>query len=146
MILVSKIRDNKEIMRIIAYVFSGIITTLISIITFKIFIKSLDYIVALSLSWIISVTYAYFATRKKVYNSEAKGKKENIFEYFKFILGRVITYIINLVLLMIAVEIFKFDEFYSNTVITILVIILNYFIGDIMINKFKIKCRKEKRK
>ena len=42
-----------------------------------------------------------------------------------------------LVLLVIAVEIFKFDEFYSNVVITIVVIILNYFVGDLMINKLR---------
>lgn len=39
---------------------------------------------------------------------------------------------------MIAVEVFRFDEFWSNAVITVIVIILNYFVGNIMINITKI--------
>ena len=134
-----KIGNNKKVTKLVVYVFYGAITTLISIITFKVVLEVLDYVRALSISWIISVTFAYFTTRKKVYNSEARGKSEKTFEYLKFVLGRVITYAINLVLLIAAVEIFKFEELYSNVIITIVIIILNYFVGDIMINKLKIK-------
>ena len=114
-------------------------TTLISFISFKVFLDwlKMQYVLAFSLSWILAVTFAFLSTRKKVYDSKAKNKKEISNEYIRFIIGRVITYVINLVLLMVAVEIFKFDEFYSNVVITIIVIILNYFVGDIMINKLK---------
>jgi len=129
-----RIRNN-EFKKIIAYVISGVITTIISFLSFKIFLEFMEYILAFSLSWILAVTFAYFSTRKMVYDSKAKDKKEALKEYLRFILGRVFTYIVNLVLLMIAVEVFKLDEFYSNMVITILVIILNYFIGDITINK-----------
>ena len=131
-----KIKKNKKI---ISYGISGIMTTLISFISFKVFLDwlKMQYVLAFSLSWILAVTFAFLSTRKKVYDSKAKNKKEISNEYIRFIIGRVITYVINLVLLMVAVEIFKFDEFYSNVVITIIVIILNYFVGDIMINKLK---------
>ena len=50
--------------------------------------------------------------------------REENSEYVRFIIGRVITYLINLGLLVIAVEWLGLDKFWSNVVITIIVIIL----------------------
>lgn len=127
--------------KLMYYGVSGVITTIISFVSFKLFldILNLHYVIAFSASWLLAVTFAYLSTRIKVYKSKASNKKEKAFEYTRFIIGRVITYIVNLSLLMIAVEWFKLDEFWSNAVITIIVIILNYFIGDLMINRFKSK-------
>ena len=136
-----KVKNNDKLRKVIAYVISGAITTLISFVSFKIFLSviNMQYILAFSLSWVLAVTFAYFSTRKRVYESNITTKQEMSKEYIRFIIGRIITYVINLILLMIAVEIFKLDEFYSNVVITIVVIILNYFVGDIMINKLRRK-------
>lgn len=123
----------------INYLISGVITVIISVVTFKIFLLlNIKYVIAFTMSQIIAIAFAFLATRKRVYDSKAKGKKEIFKESLKFFIGRAFTYVVNLVLLMIAVDIFKFDEFYSNLVITVIVIILNYFIGDIMINKLKL--------
>lgn len=131
------LKDKRKIKKIIVYGISGVITTIICFTTFKLFLGFMPYILAFSLSWLIAVTFAYLSTRKSVYESLADNKKEKTNEYLRFIIGRIITYVVNLVLLVIAVEIFKFDEFYSNAVITVIVIILNYFIGDVMINKLR---------
>lgn len=138
-----KILESKKFKKIIVYGFSGAMTTVISFVTFKLFLEFMQYIFAFSLSWLIAVTFAFLSTRKKVYESKACNKKEVLREYMRFIVGRIITYVINLILLVIAVELFKFDEFYSNVVITVVVIILNYFIGDLMINKLKMNKIKE---
>lgn len=133
-----KIKKEK-LNKLINYGISGVITTIISFVSFKVFLDyiRLNYIIAFSMSWILAVTFAYFSTRVRVYESMAKTKKDKTFEYTRFLIGRIITYVINLILLMIAVEIFKFDEFWSNAVITVIVIILNYFVGNVMINVTK---------
>lgn len=135
------ILEKEKIKKLLSYGISGVITTIISFVSFKIFLDyvKLNYIIAFSLSWILAVTFAYLSTRVRVYESKAKTKKDKTFEYTRFLIGRIITYVINLVLLMIAVEVFKFDEFWSNAVITVIVIILNYFVGNIMINITKIR-------
>lgn len=131
----------------INYLISGVITVIISVVTFKIFlVLNIKYVIAFTLSQILAIAFAFFATRTRVYDSKATNKKEIFSESLKFFVGRAFTYIVNLVLLMIAVDIFKFDEFYSNLVITIIVIILNYFIGDIMINKLKLEKLRLKKK
>lgn len=134
------ILEKEKIKKLLSYGISGVITTIISFVSFKIFLDyvKLNYIIAFSLSWILAVTFAYLSTRVRVYESKAKTKKDKTFEYTRFLIGRIITYVINLVLLMIAVEVFRFDEFWSNAVITVIVIILNYFVGNIMINITKI--------
>lgn len=130
----------KKYKKYINYLISGVITVIISVVTFKIFLLlNIKYVIAFTLSQIIAITFAFLATRKRVYNSKATKKSEIAQESIKFFIGRAFTYVVNLVLLMIAVDIFKLDEFYSNLVITIIVIILNYFIGDIMINKLTLK-------
>lgn len=134
----------KELMikydKYVSYLICGGITVVISVVTFKLFlILNIKYVIAFTLSQIIAITFAFFATRKRVYNSKAIRKREIAEESVKFFIGRAFTYIVNLVLLMIAVDAFKLDEFYSNLVITVIVIILNYFIGDIMINKLNIR-------
>lgn len=132
--------------KLVYYGVSGVITTIISFVSFKLFldILNLHYVIAFSASWLLAVTFAYLSTRIKVYKSKASNKREKAFEYTRFIIGRVITYVVNLVLLMIAVEWLKLDEFWSNVVITIIVIILNYFIGELMINRFKSKVKIDK--
>lgn len=129
-----KIKGN----RVINYLICGGITTFISFFTYKLFlILNIQYVISFTLSQVLAITFAYISMRKRVYNSNAITKKELSVEYIKFITGRVFTYFVNLVLLTLAVEILNLDEFWSNVVITIIVVILNYFIGDITINKIK---------
>lgn len=130
------ILKDKKIGKIKSYVISGIVTTAISWVTYKVFLMlDIQYAIAFTLSWIIAVTYAYLSTRKKVYESKNISKKEVSIEYIRFCIGRVVTYLLNLSLLYIAVDKLGMDEFYSNCVITVIVIILNFFIGNISINK-----------
>lgn len=118
------------------YIISGIITTLISWISFKILLMiNIQYILAFSISWGLSVTFAYISTRKKVYDSDINNKKGLLKEYGRFCIGRIVTYIINLILLYICVDILNYDEFISNCIITVIIVILNFFIGNLSINK-----------
>ena len=130
--------ENIRVKKIFFYGISGIITTIISIVSYKIFLLlKIQYIIALTLSQILAITFAFFSTRKRVYESKAKSRIEISKEYTRFIIGRAILYFVNLILLIISVDVLKFDKFNSNVVITIIVIIINYFIGDFMINKFR---------
>ena len=95
----------------INYLISGVITVIISVVTFKIFlVLNIKYVIAFTLSQILAIAFAFFATRTRVYDSKATNKKEIFSESLKFFVGRAFTYIVNLVLFMIAVDIFKFDE------------------------------------
>ena len=132
---------KERVKKINIYIISGLITTLISWVSFKLLLMAkMQYIIAFSISWMLSVTYAYFSTRKKVYDSEVKGKQNIFIEFLRFCLGRIVTYLINLILLYICVDILRYDEFISNCIITVIIVILNFFIGNLSINKkWKVK-------
>lgn len=130
---------NEKFKKLFYYSFHGVITTIISLVTFKIFLLlNIQYIIAFSLSWIMTNTYAYVSTRKTVFDSIAETRKEKFEEGAKFLGGRFLTYIFNTALLFVCVDILHYDPFISNIFISMIVIVLNYFVS-----KFVIKTDKE---
>ena len=103
-------------------VFGGI-TTLISILSYKLFLViGLHYLIATTLSATLAVLFAYITNRIYVFRSNG-----NIFaESIRFLTGRIGVFIIETILLIILVSWVKFDEFYSKIIVTIIVVLLNY--------------------
>lgn len=56
-------------------------------------------------------------------------KKELIGEFTRFLIARGMTMLIDYLGLILLVEIFRADKFFSKCIVTILVIIINYFVG-----------------
>ena len=56
--------------KLIYYGISGAITTVISFVTYKVFLDvlKLHYVLAFSMYWILAVTFAYLSTRVNVYD------------------------------------------------------------------------------
>ena len=130
--------QNEKLKKLIYYSFHGGVTTIISLISFKLLlIINIQYILAFTLSWILTNSYAYFSTRKTVFDSTATTKSEKISECIKFLFGRFLTYIFNTICLSICVEQFNFDPFISNVFISMIVIVLNYFVSKLVIQTNK---------
>ncbi|MEG0073411.1 MAG: GtrA family protein [Clostridia bacterium] len=116
------------------YSLHGIGTTIISLATYQFFLYiKMQYIIAFSLSWIFANSYAYFSTRRSVFDSNADTGKQITKEYFKFMCGRFVTYIVNALMLFVAVDFMHYDPFISNIFISLIIIVLNYFIGNFII-------------
>ena len=81
---------------------------------------------------VIAVLFAYFTNRKLVFNSTASTFIEKLKEFGKFILGRAFTMIVESVgfwLLFSILNITYFDGLVSKLIISVIVIILNFFIS-----------------
>lgn len=131
-----KFLKTEKFRKLFYYSLHGIGTTIISLASFQLFLYlKIQYLIAFTLSWIFANSYAYFATRKIVFNSKANTFDLIKKEYFNFMTGRFITYIFNCITLFIAVSIFKFDAFISNIVISMIIIVLNYFVGKFIVSK-----------
>ena len=89
------------------------------------FLENLSNIIAI----ILSVLFAYFTNRKLVFNSTAVTFKENLKEFYKFILGRLFTMILEIVGFYLLFNIMHIHELISKLFITVIVIILNFFIS-----------------
>ena len=119
---------------VIFYAIFGVLTTLVNIVTYYILhsIFNIDENLSSNTGIILAVLFAYFTNRKLVFNSQANTLKEKVIEFGKFILGRLFTMIIESVgfyLLFNVLSITYFDGLISKCAITVIVIILNFFIS-----------------
>ena len=75
---------------IILYAIFGIVTTIINIGSFYIMTEffNIDENLANNIAIVIAVLIAYFTNKDMVFHSQARGFKEKIIEFFRFILGR----------------------------------------------------------
>lgn len=119
---------------IILYIVFGVLTTCVNIISFMI-LSSIFHIeenLASNIGIVIAVLFAYFTNRKLVFNSTASIFIEKFKEFGKFILGRAFTMIVESVgfwLLFSVLNIIYFDGLVSKLIISVVVIILNFFIS-----------------
>ena len=116
---------------IIFYGLFGILTTVINLLTFYILNslfqinENLSNIVAI----LLAVLFAYFTNRKLVFNSTAATSKDKLFEFLKFMLGRVFTMIVEFVGCAILFDILDISDMIIKVFMTILIVILNFFIS-----------------
>ena len=116
---------------IILYAIFGVLTTLVNIVCFYILTKfiNLEENFSNSISIIAAILFAYFTNRKFVFNSTETTAKQKLTEFGKFNLGRAFSMIVGLVGFFLMFNKASIDEFISKILISIIVIILNFFIS-----------------
>ena len=131
---------------VILYAIFGLLTTVINLGSFYIMNTILHWNENISniIAIILAVLVAYVTNKDLVFHSEAKELKEKIREFFKFILGRVFTMLIEffggLILFQTALP-----AMISKCGITIIVVILNFFISKFFAFKSNKKNLEERR-
>ena len=113
------------------YIVFGVLTTIVNIGVFAILTSlcGLEENVSNIIAIVIAVLFAYFTNRGLVFNSSASTIKEKAFEFFKFMLGRAFTMVVEFLGFFLLFNIIGIHKLISKTVITIIVIILNFFIS-----------------
>ncbi len=132
------------------YLIIGVLTTLVSLVSYFILSRILDisnniyFIIANTISWILSVTFAYFTNKKFVFESKTKGKTA-LKEAFKFVTSRLATFIIDLVIMFILVKLIKINNDYAKIIVQIIVLVLNYIFSKLLVftNKERNKIAKK---
>lgn len=115
---------------IILYGLFGVLTTIVNLVVFWILESILNWNENISniIAIIMSILFAYFTNSIWVFNSQAEGYKEKFNEFMRFISGRCLTMIIEFVGCFL---LFKtpIPTMISKLAVTVLVIILNFFIS-----------------
>ncbi len=126
---------------VIFYGIFGVFTTLVNIGVFYV-LNSLLHVeenLANNIAIITAVLFAYFTNRKLVFHSEASSWKEKWIEFFKFILGRAVTMVIESVGCALLFAYAPIPTLVSKCIMTVIVIILNFFISKFFAFKKKNK-------
>lgn len=133
---VKKILSNKFISKIltkevILYVVFGLLTTAINVGSFTIltYCFHIDENLANNIGIVLAVLFAYITNKDLVFHSEAQGFGEKFIEFCKFILGRLFTMFIESIGGSLMFKYLPIPTIVSKCLITVVVIILNFFIS-----------------
>ena len=133
------IKIYKKYEELINYLIIGILTTVVSLATYYLLtLTILDannkvYLqIANIISWLASVTFAYFTNRKFVFKVK---NKSNIKECLNFYISRISTLLIDMIIMYIYVSRLKFDNKIVKLIAQVAIIILNYILSKFIVFK-----------
>jgi len=140
--MVEKIKDLLiKYEEIVAYLIVGVLNTIVSWAAF--FACAYTFLDAdivwqnmiLSvISWVVGVVFGYFMNRKFVF----KSKEPNIWkEFLQFSGGRVSTWLLDMVMMVLMVNLLKINEAFSKIFVSVLVMIGNYLLSKLFVFKKK---------
>ena len=131
-------KKNEEL---INYLIIGVLTTLINYISycfcvFTFLNSNIAWQLQLAnfISWVVAVAFAYITNRKIVF----KSKNKNIYEEcLKFVSARVLTLLVDMLIMYVTVTIFGLNDLIMKIASNIIIIILNYVLSKIIVFKQK---------
>lgn len=134
------LKNNREV---VSYLFFGVCTTLVSWLSYSLFVKVFLVSIEVSnvVSWVCAVLFAFITNKIFVFESKSFEKKTFIKEFVSFITSRLFTGIIEiigvpfLVRVGLSQTIFGISGMLSKIVVSIIVIILNYIFSKLFVFK-----------
>ena len=127
----------KKYEEIINYIVVGGITTVISILSYFLirtilkFDTSLNVQISTVFSWIVAVTFAYFANRIFVFKSNNSRKTEAV----KFVTSRIMSLLIEMLVMFILTSVVKINDKVAKVLVQFIIVILNYLFSKIFVFK-----------
>ena len=125
---------------VILYIVFGILTTVVNLGTFYIMNSLLlwDENVSNIIAIVLAVLFAYITNKDLVFHSEARKIKERLIQFFKFMLGRAFTMVVEFFGCLVLFQT-SIPNIVSKCLVTVVVIVLNFFISKFFAFKTKNK-------
>ncbi|MFX3622869.1 MAG: GtrA family protein [Ectobacillus sp.] len=121
------------------YLLFGGLTTLVNIVTYFVLATMLhvDYKIATTAAWIISVLFAYITNKKYVFNSKQTSMLHVMKEFFYFMGFRILSYFIDILSMVLLIEVLLVNDLVSKVIANIIVVVFNYFASKYVIFRKK---------
>lgn len=122
---------------VILYLFFGVLTTVISFVSYYICSELLHihYLISNIISWIFAVAFAYITNRIWVFESKSTGLKAIFKEMFTFVNCRLLSGIIDMIVMFLLVDSLNINDLYAKLFTQVIVVILNYVFSKLIIFK-----------
>lgn len=122
---------------IIAYLFFGVLTTLINWGSYFLCynIVHIPNVSSTIIAWILAVSFAFITNKIWVFDSKSFIGKVLLHEIWTFIAARLITGILDVVIMYFAVDVFAMNSTAWKLISNIIVIVLNYIFSRLIIFK-----------
>ncbi len=125
----------KKYEEVIAYLIVGVITTIISLVSYYLFsrIAKCDYQTATILSWILSVLFAFFANKIVVFKSKTNDHKAFLIELFNFFKYRILSLVIDMASMFCLIELLHINDMISKIIVQFIIVVANYVFSKFLI-------------
>ena len=134
--LINIYKKNKEVVN---YLIFGVLTTVINLLTYFILTtvwlnpqKTIELQMSNIISWIIAVIFAYVTNRKYVFDSKNNNKIKEIFNFF---VARLLTLMLDMVIMYLGVNILLFNDKFIKVISQIIIIASNYILSKLFVFK-----------
>ena len=126
---------------IIAYLFWGVVTTVINLAVFQVLSSGIhwNYQLANVIAWFVSVLVAYFTNKVWVFGSHYTTVSDFLVEMLRFFFYRALTLVIDIVITFIGISVLGFKDpmgqFIVKVIDNVIVVIANYVFSKWLIFK-----------
>ena len=123
---------------LILYGIFGVTTTIINVVSYALLLfVGINVQIAVVFSWLLAVIVAYLTNRVWVFNSGAVTKLKILREFISFMLARLATLVVEMVIIWFGVQLLNQDPIVWKIIDNIVVIILNYIISKLIVFKIR---------
>ena len=125
----------------ISYLFFGVLTTGVNWVVYALFmlLPGINVEIANAIAGIVAILFAYVTNRIFVFESKSKNKKDILLEFLRFLGGRAVTFVIEVVgvpglyYLGLNQGIFGIEGAYAKVIVSVVVIVLNYIFSKLFV-------------
>lgn len=121
----------------ILYVIFGLLTTAVNFLVYTLFTRLVgtEVMYATIIAWIISVVFAFVTNKLYVFKSIKKDKNTILKEIGSFFAARILSVILELVIMYVFVEIMHYNDMLIKIIANIIVIVVNYVLSKFWVFK-----------
>ena len=160
---IGKIIDKFFTQEIVLYVFFGVLTTVVNLVTFYLFKKLFisigwegalssilppdskateiiggsEYLDANCIAWVVAVIFAFITNKLWVFESKTWSPSVAGKEFAGFIGARIFSFAVETLMMFVFVSLFSMNDLIAKIIIGVVVIIMNYVFSKLIIFKKK---------
>lgn len=122
---------------IILYLFFGVCTTAINMVCYGILYHSfkIGNVTSTVIAWLAAVVFAFITNKRFVFESKRTKVSEELVEFASFFGCRLMTGVLDVVIMVVAVDIMQWNALFWKLVSNVVVTIINYVASKFVIFK-----------
>ena len=131
------IKLYKKHKEVILYLIFGVLTTILNIVVFWLCndILKIEYKISNVVAWILSVIFAFITNKLIVFESKSKSKEETTKEAISFVMARLFSLIVDMILMILMIDILKVNSLIAKIISNVVVVIINYVFSKFIVFK-----------
>ncbi len=119
----------------IKYLIFGVLTTLVDFVISFLLYRLVNHHIANTAAWLGAVIFAYIVNKLFVFENKELGISALTREFVAFGGSRVLTLLLQEGIFVLSVDILRFDKGITKIGASVLVVIINYFLGKLIFSK-----------